>query len=142
MRLRGIDGVNFKKEDNLRFSEVEGTDASRNYRRQWYVFGLSGRFQRQPVDLPESILDALKFLTTEENWDFFEYESFTPDTKALEQWTTQLNAVFNEAAHALLTGQLPVEEAIAQYKNTLDSAGRQELKDALKKQFEEYVAQH
>ncbi len=27
----GIEGVNYKKEDNLRFSEIPGTDATRNY---------------------------------------------------------------------------------------------------------------
>ena len=51
--LMGIDGTNYKKEDNLRFSEIEGVDSARNYRRQWYVSGMSGRFQRQPADLPK-----------------------------------------------------------------------------------------
>ena len=32
--LMGVDGVNFKSEANLGFSEIAGTDAARNYRRQ------------------------------------------------------------------------------------------------------------
>jgi hypothetical protein len=68
--LMGIEGVNYKKEDNLRFSEIPGIDAARNYRRQWYVSGVSGRFQRQPVDLPKAASDALMFFSTESNCDF------------------------------------------------------------------------
>ena len=60
--LMGIDGVNYNKEDNMRFSEIEGADATRNYRRQWYVSGMSGRFQRLPADLPAEAEEAIKLL--------------------------------------------------------------------------------
>src|SRR3712207_6357438 len=97
----GIDGVNYNKEENMRFSEVEGSDAARNYRRQWYVSGMSGRFQRQPADLPPEAEEALQFFTTEENWVFNPYEGFEVDTKAVELEVAKLNAVYDEAAHGL-----------------------------------------
>lgn len=138
--MMGIDGVNYKKEADLRFSEIEGVDASRNYRRMWYVSGLSGRFQRQPVDLPKEAEEALKFFSTEENWVFTPYEQFQPDIKALEVEIGKLNAVYDEAVHGLDTGQLPTDEAIAKAKKMLDEAGRQEFKAKLQKQLDDFIA--
>lgn len=142
MWFMGVDGTNYKKEENLRFSEIEGVDASRNYRRQWYVSGLSGRFQRQPADLPQSAVDALTFFSTEENWDFVPYEAFQPDIKALEVDISKLNAVYAEAVHGLDTGQVATEEGIAHMKKMLDEAGRQEFKAKLQKQLDDYIAAH
>ncbi len=136
----GIDGVNYRKEPNLRFSEIPGVDAARNYRRMWYVSGLSGRFQRQPVDLPKEAEEALKFFSTEENWIFNPYEQFEPDTKALEVDSAKLNAVYDEAVHGLDTGQMPVEEARAKMKKMLDDAGRQQYKEKLQKQLDDFIA--
>ena len=138
--MMGIDGVNYKKEDNLRFSEIEGVDATRNYRRQWYVSGMGGRFQRQPVDLPKEAEEALAFFSTESNWTFNPYESFEADVKALEVESAKLNAVYDEAAHGLNTGQVPVEEARAQMKALLDDAGRQEYKEKLQAQLDAFIA--
>jgi putative aldouronate transport system substrate-binding protein len=134
--LMGIDGVNYKKEENMRFSEVEGT---RNYRRQWYVSGMSGRFQRQPADLPPEAEAALQFFTTEDNWVFNPYEGFEVDTKAVELEVAKLNAVYDEAAHGLQSGQMPVEEAVARMKQMLDDAGRQEYKAKIQAQLDEYI---
>lgn len=142
MWFMGVDGTNYKKEDSLRFSEIAGTDASRNYRRQWYVSGLSGRFQRQPKDLPQSAVDALTFFSTESNWDFVPYEAFQPDLKALEVDTGKLNAVYDEAVHGLDTGQVATDEALAKYKKMLDDAGRQTFKDKIQKQLDAYIAAH
>ena len=87
----GVDGVNFKSEANLGFSEIAGTDATRNYRRQWYVSGMGGRFQRQPADLPQDCKDALTFFTTESNWVFNPYEKFQVDTKSIQTDLAQLS---------------------------------------------------
>ncbi len=140
--LMGIDGVNYKKEDNLRFSEIDGVDQARNYRRQWYVSGLSGRFQRLPADLPQVALDALTFFTTESNWVFNPYEQFAPDTKALEVDSAKLNAVYLEAVHGLMSGQVATDEAVKQTKQMLDDAGRQTYKEKLQKQLDDYIAAH
>ncbi len=140
--LMGIDGVNYKKEDNLKFSEIAGTDAARNYRRQWYVSGVSGRYQRQPVDLPKDAEDALAFFTTESNWDFNPYESFEADTKVLELDAAKLNGVYDEATHGFNSGQEATADAIAKMKQMLDGAGRQEYKAKLQKQVDDYIAAH
>jgi putative aldouronate transport system substrate-binding protein len=140
--LMGIDGVNYIKEDNMRFSEIEGVDAARNYRRQWYVSGMSGRFQRLPADLPAEAEEAIAFFTNPDNWIFNPYEGFEADTKALEVDTAKLNAVYLEATHGLNSGQLPVEEAKAKMKQMLDDAGRQTYKEKLQAQLDAYIAEH
>jgi len=138
--LMGVDGVNYKKEENMKFSELEGVDASRNYRRQWYVSGMSGRFQRQAADLPPEAEEALKFFTTEENWVFNPYEGFEADTKALEIESAKLNAIYDEAVHGLFSGQQPVADALTKMKQMLDDAGRQEYKEKLQAQLDAYIA--
>jgi putative aldouronate transport system substrate-binding protein len=140
--MMGIDGVNYKKEPNLRFSEIAGVDQARNYRRMWYVSGLSGRLQRQPVDLPVEAEDALKFFSTESNWEFTPYESFEPDVKAIEVETAKLNGVYDEATHGMNTGQVATEEAVKKVKQMLDDNGRQEFKEKLQKQLDDYIAAH
>lgn len=139
--LMGIEGVNWKKEDNLRFSEVEGTDPTRNYRRQWYVSGCPGRYQRLAIDLPKEAEEAIKFYSTEENWLFNPYESFEADTKAIEVELATLTAVYAEAAHGLNTGQMPTEEALKKFTQTLDNAGRQQVKEKLQAQLDAYLAE-
>ncbi|RIK45551.1 MAG: hypothetical protein DCC57_16470, partial [Chloroflexi bacterium] len=140
--LMGIDGTNYKKEENMRFSEIEGVDAARNYRRMWYVSGMSGRFQRQPLDLPDSALETLTFLTTADNWVFNPYEQFEADTKALELDAAKLNAVYLEAVHGLMSGQMPTDEARAMCKRMLDDAGRQTYKEKLQAQIDAFIAAH
>ena len=130
------------KEADLRFSEIEGVDQSRNYRRMWYVSGLSGRFQRQPIDLPKEAEEALKFYSTESNWAFTPYEAFEPDVKALEIETAKLNAVYDEAVHGMNTGQLPTDEAVAKVKQMLDDNGRQTFREKIQKQLDDYIAAH
>ena len=137
--LMGIEGENYIKEDNMRFSEVEGIDATRNYRRQWYVSGMSGRYQRLPADLPKEAEETIAFLTNADNFIFNPHEGFEPDTKALELDMAKLNAVYLEAVHGLASGQLPTDEARAMMKDTLDSAGRQEYKEKLQAQLDAYI---
>jgi len=136
----GIDGVNYKKEADMGFSEIPGVDATRNYRRQWYVSGMSGRFQRLPADLPQVAKDAIAFFTTKDNWIFNPYEGFEADTKALEVDTAKLNAVYLEATHGLNSGQVDTAEAQAQMKKMLDDAGRQDYKAKLQAQLDAYIA--
>ncbi len=140
--LMGIDGKNYKKETGLTFSEIAGTDASKNYRRQWYVSGLSGKLQRQPADLPQEAKDALAFFTTESNWAFNPYETFQPDTKALEVDSAKLSGVYDEAVHGLNTGQTLVADSTAKMKKMLDDAGRQTYKEKLQKQLSDFIAAH
>lgn len=140
MWLMGIDGVNYKKEANMRFSEIEGVDAARNYRRQWYVSGMSGRFQRLPLDLPKEAEEAINFFITEDNWVFNPHELFEADTKALELDAAKLNAVYDEAVHGLYSGQMATDEARAQCKKMLDEAGRQTYKEKLQGQLDAFIA--
>jgi putative aldouronate transport system substrate-binding protein len=141
--LMGIDGKNYKKESSgLTFSEIPGVDAARNYRRQWYVSGMGGRFQRQPVDLPADALAALKFFSTESNWQFNPYETFTPDSKALEVDMGKLTAVYDEAVHGMDTGQIDPATAKAQFTKMMDDAGRQTFKAKLQKQLDDFIAAH
>ena len=138
--LMGIDGKNYMKEDNLKFSEISGADAARNYRRQWYVSGVSGRFQRQPKDLPKEADDALKFFSTADNWVFNPHEQFEPDVKTLEVDSAKLNAVYDEAIHSLNTGQMPTDEAVQKMKKMLDDTGRQTYMAKLQKQLDDFIA--
>ena len=140
--MMGVEGTNYKKEDNLRFSEIEGVDAARNYRRQWYVSGVSGRFQRQPKDLPKEAEEALKFFSTADNWVFNPYEQFEPDVKALEVDAAKLNAIYDEAVHGLNTGQEATEDAAKKMKKLLDDAGRQTYIEKLQKQLDDFIAAH
>lgn len=113
-----------------------------NYRRQWYVSGGVGRFQRQPKDLPKEAAEALTFFSTADNWVFNPYESFEPDVKALEVDSAKLNAIYDEAVHGLNSGQEPTEDAIKKMKKTLDDAGRQAYKEKLQKQLDDFIAAH
>jgi putative aldouronate transport system substrate-binding protein len=140
--LMGIDGKNYKKGADLTFTEIEGVDQARNYRRQWYVSGLSGRYQRQPADLPKDAQEALTFFSTETNWDFNPYELFEADTKAVEVELTKVNGVFDEAFHGLMTGQMDTDQAVAKAKQMMDDAGRQDLRVKLQKQLDDYIAAH
>jgi putative aldouronate transport system substrate-binding protein len=138
----GIDGMNYKKEPNLKFAEIPGVDAARNYRRQWYVSGISGKYQRQPDNLPQAALDALTFFSTESNFQYNPYEGFSPDTKAVEAELTEVTGVMAEAFHPLDSGQEDTATSLAKTTKLLDSAGRQTLKQKLQKQLDDYVKAH
>lgn len=140
--LMGIDGVNYKKEANLRFSEIPGVDQAKNYRRAWYVGGVSGRFMRLPIDLPDDAMAEHVWENDESKWDLDPYEGFAIDAKAVETETAQLQAAWSEAYHGFGTGQMPTDEAIAKMKKTLDDAGRQQYKAKVQKQLDDYLAAH
>jgi hypothetical protein len=115
-------------------------DQSRNYRRQWYVSGLSGRFQRQADYLPQSALDALTFWSTESNFIYNPWEGFTMDTKSVQSDIAQVSGVMAEAFHGLDTGQDDTTAALAKCTKLLDDAGRQGLMQKIQKQLDDYVA--
>jgi putative aldouronate transport system substrate-binding protein len=140
--LMGVDGVNYKQEENLRFSEIEGVDQTRNYRRQWYVSGCPGRFQRNPIDLPARAEEALKFFSTEENWDYHPYEQFTVDRTSIEVELANMEAVYEEAEFGFSTGATPTEEALKTFGEQLDAAGRQKVKDEIQMQFEAWIQEN
>jgi hypothetical protein len=138
--LMGLEGVNWKKEDNLRYSEIEGTDAATNYRRQWYVSGVSGRFQRMAVNIAPEAEAIILACTKEDNYVFNPYEGFSVDREPLEEILTSMVAMQEEAGHGMHSGQLPPDEAIAKYTKMMDDAGRQQVKEILQAQLDEYIA--
>ena len=138
--LMGVDGKNYKKEPNMRFSEIPGVDATRNYRRMPYVGGCGLQVMRQPVDIPQYAMDTFIHRTVESNWVFNPYEAYEPNTKVLEVELAALQGVQAEAEYGITTGQKPPEESIPFYTKTLDGAGRQNVKQKLQKQFDDWLA--
>jgi len=69
-------------------------------------------------------------------------EPFEIQTKPIEAELATLNAVTAEAAYGMQTSELPAAEAIAKYKDTLDKAGRQDLKAKAQEQMDAWLAQN
>jgi putative aldouronate transport system substrate-binding protein len=138
--LMGNEGTNWKKEDQMRYSEVAGTDPTTNYRRQWYVSGMSGRFQRLAVDIAPEAEAIIKANASEANFVFNPFEGFSLDRKPLEEILTKIGAVRDEAAHGFNSGQIASDAAIAKYKKMMDDAGRQQIKEMVQKQVDEFIA--
>ncbi len=140
--LMGIDGVNYKKEDNMKFAEIPGLDQSKNYRKAWYCAGVPGRFSRQPDDLPADAVAEQLWEVTELAFDFDPYEGYSVDLTAgnVQTETAQLNAAWAEAYHGFGTGQMDTTAAIAKLKSTLDAAGRQQYKADIQGQVNAYIA--
>jgi len=140
MWLLGIEGKNWKSEPNNRYSDIAGTDPAANYRRQWYVSGISGRFQRLSVDIIPEAEKIINANANEANWVFNPYEGFSVDRKPIESELTKMAAIALEAAHGFNTGQVVTDDAIAKYKKMFDEAGRQKVKDVVQKQMDDYIA--
>ena len=60
-----------------------------------------------------------------------------PETQVLA-----LQAAFPEAAYAFHLGSTDWDTAVAKYKETLDAAGRQEIKAEFQRQLEAWLAEH
>ena len=101
-----------------------------------------GRFRRLAIDLPREAEEAIKFYSTADNWVFNPYEAFEIDTKPIEAELAALAAVYNEAAHGLDSGQMPVAEARAMMTKLMDEAGRQTVKTVIQKQFDDWRVAH
>jgi putative aldouronate transport system substrate-binding protein len=135
----GVEGVNYEKGDGLTYKEIDGVDQSRNYRKQWYISGVHGKFQRLPADAPKEYIEHLEYQTTESNWDFTPYEAFDLDMKELEGLKSQVEAAYDEAAYGWRTGELSPDQAVKRFKEQMDAAGRQRLKEACQKQLDEWI---
>jgi hypothetical protein len=138
--LMGIEGVNFIAEADKRFSDPAGIDPARNYRRQWFVSGLTGEFQRQPVDLSEEAAAALAFFTTKANFAFSPLGRFSANTKEIETDLASLNGAESEAFFGVSMGTVPTDEAIAHYTQMLDEAGRQNIKAWFQEKLDAWMA--
>ncbi len=140
--LMGIEGVNYIAEPNQRYRDPEGVDPARNYRREWYVGGISGKFRRLAVDLPKYAEELLTFLATRENFVFTPYEKFDVSTKEIETELAAMEAAAAESYFALGTGSVPTDKAIADYKAMMDAAGRQRVKDWYQRQFDAWLEEN
>jgi putative aldouronate transport system substrate-binding protein len=138
----GIEGENWIKEEPFRYRDPEGVDLTRNYRKEWYISGLQGKFRRLPADAPEEWLEHLKFLSSEENWDFTPYERFALDTKPIETEMGTVSAAYDEAAFGWRTGTMPVEESIARFTQMMNDAGRSELMEKCQEQLDAWIAEN
>ncbi len=140
--LFGEEGKNYKKGEDLTFTEVEGVDPARNYRRTWYVGGMPGKHQRIAADTPQKARDTLKFLSDPANYLPNPIEGFQPDIKPVETQLAALRAADGEAKFPMLSGQDVPEKTLKTYKDTLDAAGRQEVKQIFQKQLDEWIAKN
>jgi hypothetical protein len=140
--LMGIEGENYIAEDNLRYSDPEGIDSTRNYRRQWYVSGITGEFQRQPADLPSYAEEALDFFTTRENFVYSPYDKFDVNTKEIETQLSAIDAAAEEASFGLEQGSVPTDEAFATYTQMLDDAGRQQVREWYQAKYDAWVEEN
>jgi hypothetical protein len=141
--LFGVDGVNYVKEADLRYSEVPGVDPNRNYRHEWYTGGVPGKYRRIHKDLPQDCVDALAFMSTPDGWDFNNpIADFLPDTKPIETQMLAMQGAFSEAAYAFNLGSTEWDEAVAKYKETLDAAGRQAVKAEFQRQLDAWLAEN
>ena len=104
--LMGIDGVNYKKLDNMRYEDLPDVDGTTNYRRRWYVAGVPGRFERVPADASDEFLDVLEYITNPEYHMPNPLELYEPDRKVVETELAQMDAASKEAVLPLKAGQL------------------------------------
>lgn len=138
--LMGIEGVNFIAEENKRYADPEGIDPARNYRRQWFVSGITGEFARQPIDLSEEAAAALEFFTNKANFAFTALGKFSVNTKEIETDLAALNAAKTEAFFGVSMGTVPVDEGVARYTQMMNDAGRQKVKEWYQAKVESWIA--
>jgi len=140
--LFGEAGKNYQPGDNLTYTEIEGVDPARNYRRTWYVGGMAGKRQRNAADTPQKALDTLKFLSDPNNYLPNPIEGFQPDIKPVEAQLAALRAAEGEAQFPMLSGADVPEVTLKTYQETLDAADRQAVKEVFEKQLEAWIAQN
>jgi hypothetical protein len=137
--LFGIDGKNYHNKPNNRFTDVEGADAAANYRRQWYVAGTPGKFQRIPESASAKYEKALELMTNLKYDMPNPIEQIDPDRKPVEIEVGKLEAAGKEMTAEVMI-KLSIEEAQAKYKKAMDDAGRQKVKDYLQKDLDKWIA--
>lgn len=135
--LFGEDGVDHKFLPDMKY-EVAG-EATTRYRRNWFVGGVPGTMERIPVNTPQDAIDTLKFLSTPDNFLLNPIEGFDPDVKPVETLLASYDAIYPEARYPIVSGTVATEEALANWKAKLDSAGRQDLKAEFQKQLDAWI---
>jgi putative aldouronate transport system substrate-binding protein len=138
--LFGEAGKNYQAGEGLTYTEIEGVDPARNYRRTWYVGGMAGKRQRIAADTPEKARATLEFLSNPDNFLPNPMEGFQPDIKPVEAQLAALRAADGEAKFPMLSGQDAAEVTLKFYQETLDAAGRQEVKAVFQEQLDAWVA--
>jgi putative aldouronate transport system substrate-binding protein len=139
--LFGQEGVNYTRgAEEGTYEEVEGVEPARNYRRNWYVGGVPGKWERVSANLPQAARDTLNYLSNPENFLENPIETFVPDLTPVETQLAALKAADPEARFGLVSGQIDTAEALATHQQTLDAAGRQEVKAEFQAQLDAYLA--
>ena len=140
--LMGVDGVNYKKLDNMRYEDLPDVDGTTNYRRRWYVAGVPGRFERVPADASDEFLEVLEYITNPEHHLPNPLELYEPVRKVVETELAQMDAAAEEASLPLVAGQLDPAAGIAAYKQAVDAAGRQEVKAVFQEQLDTWITEN
>jgi putative aldouronate transport system substrate-binding protein len=140
--LMGVDGVNYKKLDNMRYEDLPDVDGTINYRRRWYVAGVPGRFERVPADASDEFLDVLEYITNPEHHMPNPLELYEPNRKVVETELAQMDAASKEALLPIQAGQLDPAQGIAAYESALDAAGRQEVKVVFQEQLDTWMTEN
>lgn len=135
--LFGEEGVDHNFGPDMTFTRVEGV-----YRRNWFVGGVPGTMERLPADTPEHAKETLAFLSNPENFRENPIEGFDPDIKPVETQHAAYEAVYPEARYPIVSGEMSVEDALANWTEVLDSAGRQELMEEFQAQLDAWVEEN
>ena len=135
--LFGEDGVDHTFGAGMTFAKVPGVEVV--YRRNWFVGGVPGTLERLPEGTPQHAKDTLTFLSTPENFLFNPIEGFDPDIKPVETQHAAYVAAYPEARYPIVSGEMPTDQALANWKQVLDDAGRQVLKAEFQKQLDEWI---
>jgi putative aldouronate transport system substrate-binding protein len=138
--LFGVDGVNYKKLDNLKYADLPGVDGTTNYRRRWYVAGVPGQFERVPEAASENHLKTLAYITNLDNYMPNPLEKFEPDRKPMETELAQLTAASKEYSLPLVAGQVDVKEGFDKLTKALKDAGRDKVMTEFQKQLDQWAA--
>jgi putative aldouronate transport system substrate-binding protein len=140
--LMGLDGVNYKKHDNMRYEDLPGVDGTVNYRRRWFVAGVPGRFERVPIDASDEYLEVLEYITNPDYHLPNPLELYEPNRKVVETELAQMDAANKEALLPMQAGQLDVVQGTAAYKAALDAAGRQRVKANFQEQLDTWISEN
>ena len=140
--LFGFDGVNYKKMPDMRYEDLPDVDGTTNYRRNWYVAGVPGRFERVPADASDEFMEVLEYITNPEYHLPNPLENYEPVRKVVETELAQMDAASKEATLPLVAGQLDPAAGIAAYKKALDDAGRQKVKAVFQEQLDTWIAEN
>jgi putative aldouronate transport system substrate-binding protein len=138
--LFGIDGVNYKKLDKMRYGDIAGIDGTTNYRRRWYVAGVPGQFERVPETASDNFMKTLAYLTNLDNYMPNPLEKFEPVTKVKEAELAQLTAASKEFSLPLAAGQVVVKDGFDKLIKALKDAKRDDVMAEFQTQLDKWLA--